>query len=82
MDTITSSLGPILIVVSLFVILAIVLFIGWTVNRQKFQSIGQLPRLLKERYDKGEIPKKEYEDIKREIEKPLNQLKYYLKIYK
>jgi uncharacterized membrane protein len=82
MDTIISSLGPVLIVVSLFVILAIVLFIGWIVNRQRLQNIGQLPRILKEKYDNREISKKEYEDVKREIEEPLHQLKYFLKIYR
>ncbi len=80
-NTIMSSLGLILLLVLLLVIFAIILFIGWRVNRQRFQYIGQLPLLLKEKYYKGEISKKEYEDIKRDIEDPIRQLKYYLKIY-
>lgn len=82
MNTIVSIPGQILIGVLLAAILAIVLLIGWSVNRKRSQNIWQLPMLLKERYDKGEIFKKEYEDVKREIEKPLDQLNYYLKIYR
>ncbi len=82
MNITTSYLGQILIDVSFIAILAIVLFIGWIINRKRIMNIEQLPLLLKERYYRGEISKREYEDIKMDIKERLDQLKYYLKIYK
>lgn len=80
-NTVISSWGPILIAVLLVLILAMVFLIGWRVNRPRSYSIGAFQKTLKARYEREEIPKKEYEDIKREIEEPLYQLNYYLKIY-
>ena len=80
-NIIISSLGPILIVVLMVAILAIVSLIGWRVNRPGSYNVEAFLRILKVKYDGGKIPKKEYEDIKREMEEPLYRLKYYLKIY-
>ncbi len=62
--------------------LAVVLLVGWKVNRASPQSIEGFLRILKERYREGEIPKKEYEDIRNEIKEPLLQIKNYMKLYK
>ena len=66
----------------LFAILAIVLLIDWKLNRTSPQSIEGFLNVLKEKYREGEIPKKEYEDIKNEIKEPLLQIKNYMKLYK
>ena len=80
-NTIMSSFGPILLLVSLLVIFAIILFIGWRVNRPRSYNVEAFLGALKASYDGGKISKKEYEDIKREMEEPLNKLKYYSKMY-
>ncbi len=80
-DTSISSLGMILIAASMLVILTIVLFLGWKVNKPKFQSAEYFLLVLKSKYDRGELPKKEYEDIKSELKESLEKLKYYLDIY-
>ncbi|GAH62431.1 unnamed protein product [marine sediment metagenome] len=74
--------GTLVIALILLSILAIVFLIGWKVNRTYPQSIEGLFRELKERYDRGEISKKEYEDIKRDTFKSVFQLKNYLKLFK
>ncbi len=66
----------------LFAILAIVLLIDRKLNRTSPQSIEGFLNVLKEKYREGEIPKKEYEDIKNEIKEPLLQIKNYMKLYK
>ena len=66
----------------LLAILALVLLIGWKVNRTSPQSIEGFLKVLEERYNEGEIPRKEYEDIKSEIKEPLRQIKNFMKIYK
>ncbi|MFC2159417.1 hypothetical protein ACFLQS_01725 [Actinomycetota bacterium] len=81
-ESVISNLGQILIVISLIIIFALVLSIGWIVNKQSSKNITQLPKLLKERYDNREISKKEYEDIKRDIKEPLQQLRYYFRVYR
>ncbi|MQY75962.1 MAG: hypothetical protein GH148_10640 [Clostridia bacterium] len=74
--------GTLVIALILLSILAIVFLIGWKVNRTYPQSVEGLFRELKERYDRGEISKKEYEDIKRDTFESVFQLKNYLKLFK
>ena len=80
-NTMMSSFGPIILLVSLLLIFVIILFVGWRVNRPRSYNIEEFLRTLKFSYNGGKITKKEYEDIKREMEEPLYKLKYYLKIY-
>ncbi len=65
----------------LLAVMAIVLLAGWKVNRTSPQSIEGFLKVLKEKYQGGEIPRKEYEDIKNEIKEPLLQIKNYMKLY-
>lgn len=81
-NAISSSWGQIIVVVTLLTILAIVFLVGWWVNRPKPYRAEVFLRTLRARYERGEIPEKEYKDVKREIEEPLYQLKNYLKIYR
>jgi len=51
---------------------ALIWFIFWLINKDniKNSSMNQTPmNLIKTRYAKGEISKKEYEQIKKEIER-------------
>jgi uncharacterized membrane protein len=65
----------------LLAVMAIVLLVGWKVSRTSPQSIEGFLKVLKKRYQKGEIPRKEYEDIKNEIKEPLLQIKNHMKLY-
>jgi putative membrane protein len=64
------------------VIIGTIMLIIWLVKGINYprKSVSDLDKgleILNERYAKGEIHKKEYEDIKREISRPLVHLKDY-----
>jgi uncharacterized membrane protein len=82
LEGMSSVWGLTVIAFLLLAVMAIVLVVGWKVNRTSPQSIEGFLKVLKERYHEGEIPRKEYEDIKNEIKEPLLQIKNYMKLYK
>ncbi|MHB1276146.1 MAG: SHOCT domain-containing protein [Candidatus Humimicrobiaceae bacterium] len=66
------------------IIIGIIFLIVWLVRRASYSSesipkTNEAIEILKERYAKGEITKKEFEDIKNEINEPLLQYKNYLR---
>ncbi|MCL5070333.1 MAG: SHOCT domain-containing protein [Actinobacteria bacterium] len=66
------------------IIIGMIMLTIWLVRRvgYPFESMSNFDKaleVLKKRYAKGEIRKKEYEDIKREINEPLLRYKNYLK---
>ena len=81
-NAVTAYWVQIIFAVTFITILAIVLFVGWKFNRKEPYRAEEFLRSIAVRYRKGEIPRKEYEDIKREIKDPLDQLNYYLKVYR
>ena len=66
------------------IIIGIIFLIVWLVRRASYSG-ESIPKtnvsieILKERYAKGEITKKEFEDIKNEINEPLIRYKNYLR---
>ncbi len=74
--------GLTIIALFLLAILAAVLLIGWKINRTSPQSIEGFLKVLEERYHEGKIPRKEYEDVKSEINEPLLQIKNFMELYK
>jgi len=62
-------------------VLAVVFLIGWKVNRED-KSIENVLRLVKAKFRQGQIPEKEYNDIKNELSKSMVEIKRYLKIYR
>jgi len=66
------------------IIIGIIFLIVWLVRRASYPG-ESIPKtnaaieILKERYAMGEITKKEFEDIKNEINEPLFRYKNYLK---
>ncbi|MCL4378790.1 MAG: SHOCT domain-containing protein [Actinobacteria bacterium] len=66
------------------IIIGIIFLIVWLVRRASYSG-ESMPKtseaivILKERYARGEIIKKEFEDVKKEITGPLLQYKNYLK---
>ncbi len=67
--------------VFLVLILVIALLIGWNSNRSRPYTLEMMLRWLNEKYEKNEIQKKEYTDVKDVLEKSFNQINYYLKSY-
>lgn len=66
------------------IIIGIIFLIVWLVRRASYsgesiRKTSEVIEILKGRYAKGEITKKEYQDIKNEISEPLLQYKNYLK---
>ena len=80
-DSVITTQGIIIITVLLLLILVIALLIGWNINRSKPFSLEKMLHWLNEKYDRGEIQKKEFLDVKDEVENSFNQINYYLKIY-
>lgn len=74
--------GLIVIALFLLAILAVVLLIGRKVNQTSPQTIEGFLKVLEERYNEGEIPRKEYEDVRNEIKEPLVQIKNFMNLYK
>ena len=65
------------------IIIGIIFLIVWLVRRASYSGesmpkTNEAIEILKERYARGEITKKEFEDVKKEITGPLVQYKNYL----
>ena len=80
-NEIISSQEIIITTVFLVLILVIALLIGWNINRSRPYTLEMMLRWLNEKYEKNEIQKKEYTDVKDVLEKSFNQINYYLKSY-
>lgn len=76
--------GGIWFIFFILIIIGVVMLITWALKKSNFTSVKEDNRkssveVLKERYAKGEITKKEFEDIKNEINEPLIRYKNYLR---
>lgn len=79
---VTASWEQIILAVLLLAILSIVFLIGWGSNRANFYKNGKILQTLRPKYVKGEISRKEYEDVRRELKESLEKIRYYSKIYR